>query len=73
MVSLGVWACQWRELRPMAFGGKGKGKTDSRPEENAAGEGASEGVGFEMGHGRGRGKDGAGTYEMLKMATKEPA
>jgi hypothetical protein len=26
-----------------------------------------------MGHGRGRGKDGAGTYEMLNMATKEPA
>lgn len=73
MVSLGVWACQWRELRPMAFGGKGKSKNDSPHGETNAGEGASEGVGYEMGHGRGRGKDGAGTYEMLDMATKEPA
>ena len=21
MISLGIWACQWRELRPLSFGG----------------------------------------------------
>ena len=26
MCGLGIWACRWRELRPMAFGGKGKGE-----------------------------------------------
>ena len=25
MIALGVWACQWRELRPLSFGGGGAG------------------------------------------------
>lgn len=52
MVSLGMWACQWRELQPMVFGGKGKER---------AGQG--EGEGHEMGTLRGAGRDGAGRYE----------
>lgn len=50
MTFLGVWACQWRELKPMAFGGKGKPTTNgpalARGEEagliNAEGPGAVE-------------------------------
>lgn len=71
MVSLGMWACRWRELKPMAFGGS-KGKARAEPSQSK--EGASdEGEGYEMGAGRGRGRDGAGTYEMVGMAPKEPA
>lgn len=51
MVSLGMWACQWRELQPMAFGGNGKGR------------GQNEGEGHEMGTVRGAGRDGGGRYE----------
>ncbi|KAK5172713.1 uncharacterized protein LTR77_002833 [Saxophila tyrrhenica] len=80
MIALGIWACRWRELKPMAFGGqgsnnKGKGKApatddiaDGRPPD------AEQGEGYEMGGGRGgRGKDGAGSYEMVGMAPREPA
>lgn len=54
MTSLGVWACQWRELRPINFGAK-----KSQP--------ADDGVGEVRGAGRGRGRDGAGEYEMASM------
>ena len=65
MVGLGMWACQWRELKPMAFGGKGKAVANGRPKEEEDGEG------YAMGRG-GRGRDG-GAYEMVGMApAKEP-
>jgi hypothetical protein len=66
MVSLGVWACQWRELQPMAFGGKAK------TPPKAAGNG---GEGYEMGTLRGAGSDGAGSYENVgaEASSKEPA
>jgi len=56
MVSLGVWSCRWRELRPITFGGnngrkKGAGGGDVEADERG-----------------GRG-DGAGVYEMV--STKE--
>lgn len=73
MVSLGMWACQWRELRPMAFGGKGKGQDGATQGGNGQSVAVEHGAGFEMGRGRGRGKDGAGTYEMVGMAVKDPA
>ncbi|KAF1977143.1 hypothetical protein BU23DRAFT_587703 [Bimuria novae-zelandiae CBS 107.79] len=59
MTSLGVWACQWRELRPINFGAK-----------STASQGASaaeDGMGESRGWGRGRGRDGAGEYEMVGM------
>ncbi|KZM27341.1 hypothetical protein ST47_g1517 [Ascochyta rabiei] len=55
MTSLGVWACQWRELRPITFGAK-----STKPAAN-------DGVGEARGSGRGRGRDGAGEYEMANM------
>ncbi|KAF2001117.1 hypothetical protein P154DRAFT_465001 [Amniculicola lignicola CBS 123094] len=66
MTSLGVWACQWRELRPINFGGNG-GAT--KPQAN--GSAAEDGGGESRGRGRGRGRDGAGEYEMVGMGEGE--
>ncbi|KAF2827338.1 hypothetical protein CC86DRAFT_393494 [Ophiobolus disseminans] len=57
MTSVGVWACQWRELKPINFGGKSAAKPAA----------ADEGEGESRGRGRGRGRDGAGEYEMVDM------
>lgn len=62
MTGLGMWACQWRELKPIAFGGRAKTPTQ--------GQGTAEvedGVGNVMGDETGRGADGAGVYEMIGM------
>ena len=72
MISLGVWACQWRELRPMSFGGKAKQQADPATLENGQATEPENGEGFSMGGGE-RGRDGAGTYEMVGMAPREPA
>ncbi len=58
MTSLGVWACQWRELRPINFGSK----TNTTQQTHA-----DDGVGEQRGRGRARGRDGAGEYEMVSM------
>lgn len=58
MTSLGVWACQWRELRPINFGSKPAAAQQSAA-DNDAGEA--------RGRGRGRGRDGAGEYEMVAL------
>lgn len=58
MTSLGVWACQWRELRPINFGSK---PVVTQPPP------AEEDVAESRGRGRGRGRDGAGEYEMVGM------
>lgn len=69
MVSLGIWACRWRELKPMAFGGtSSKGREKGLAEAgNGFVKGEEEGEGHVMGKG-GRGGDGAGAYEMVGMA-----
>lgn len=51
MVSVGTWACRWRELRPIPFGGNGPAR--------GVGEGSSSNT-------RGAG-DGGGNYEMVQM------
>ncbi|KAF2641405.1 hypothetical protein P280DRAFT_425891 [Massarina eburnea CBS 473.64] len=61
MTSLGVWACQWRELRPINFGTK---TTARQPSGSAGADGADE----SRGRGRGRGREGAGEYEMVGMS-----
>lgn len=64
MVFLGMWACQWRELQPMAFGGKGKAKETAR---------TNEGEGYEMGMLRETGNDAASSYEPVTgESSKEP-
>ena len=59
MTFLGVWACRWRELRPINFGTKAPARQEIDPSEDGAGE--------TRGRGRGRGQDGAGEYEMVGM------
>ena len=65
MVGGGVWACRWRELRPIEFGGaaaaaaKGKGRD------------GDEGVGYLVGKGKGRRRDGGGEYEMVGINAGE--
>jgi len=69
MTSLGVWSCQWRELRPIAFGGSATAQTAHGESATAASasEGGDEEQGYGRGRGRGRGRDGAGEYEMVGM------
>ena len=72
MISLGMWACQWRELRPMVFGGKSKQQGEGSSAQNGHPPEADEEAGYEMGSSRGgRGRDGAGTYEMVNMPARE--
>lgn len=69
MTFLGMWACQWRELKPISFGGKPKAGTTT---SKAVSE--EDGAGFQMGTGRrSGGSDGAGVYEMVGMMPKDEA
>jgi len=67
MTSLGVWACQWRELKPMSFGGKGKARAEL---DGVATGPVDEEAGFTHGIGNGAGRDGGGVYEMVGMTSK---
>lgn len=71
MTFLGMWACQWRELRPINFGGGGGLSRSARQGDGAAEAQGDEGAGYGRGRGRGRGRDGAGEYEMVEMAEGE--
>lgn len=76
MTALGMWACQWRELKPLSFGAggssKGKERATDGPSNGQLPE-VEDGEGYVMGGGRGgRGRDGAGAYEMVGLAPKEP-
>ena len=61
----GIWACQWRELRPMSFGTAGaqNGEITTHQRDSWEGEG------HEMGGRtvRGRERDGGGLFEMVGM------
>ena len=74
----GIWACQWRELRPISFGGLGGGVTSGGDNSNQAGSsqsqtpagndgGNDETPSISRGRGRGRNRDGGGEYEMVGM------
>ncbi|TKX24467.1 hypothetical protein C1H76_3074 [Elsinoe australis] len=69
MIFLGMWACQWRELKPIAFGGRAKENGAATSGPSGSGE---QGEGFQMGSGS-RGTDGAGVYEMIGMKPKDEA
>ena len=74
MIFLGIWACQWRELRPMSFGGTvAKAKaTPALPHEGNANEEQEEGM-FNRMLGRMRRATGAkmGDYEMVGLEDGE--
>lgn len=68
MTALGVWSCQYRELRPINFGGKGRSnQTTESMTSDIQQELHDEESGYSRGRGRGRGRDGAGEYEMVGM------
>jgi hypothetical protein len=66
MTSLGIYACQWRELRPMSFG-KQK-DTGSQPSEGDRDEDeVAESAGIGRGRARDTRNDGGREYEMVSM------
>ncbi|EGE80509.1 hypothetical protein RJZ56_002621 [Blastomyces dermatitidis] len=80
MTFLGMWACRWRELQPIIFGGStanassasgGGNHGTNRSGDDTAGDGdGGDGggfFGFSRGRGRGRNRDGGGEYEMVGM------
>jgi hypothetical protein len=67
MTTLGVWSCQYRELRPINFGGAAQSTTGESSVAASTSEGGDEEQGYGRGRGRGRGRDGAGEYEMVRM------
>ena len=70
----GIYACRWRELQPIAFGGRAAGAPsggDASASTTLPGEIGDEEAGFTRGSGRGRGRDGAGSYEMVEMNPEE--
>ncbi|KAL2753179.1 hypothetical protein ACRALDRAFT_1072270 [Sodiomyces alcalophilus JCM 7366] len=73
-IGLGVWGSQWRELRPIFFGGGGGDSGGNRAHEDRIrhenGGPVEDGdpeQGVSSGRGRGRGRDGGGEYEMVGM------
>lgn len=74
MISLGMWSCQWRELRPIFFGGKDGQASDTIAAAGTDGPGAQgaveHDVGFTLDIGAGgakkkKAKDQSGSYEMV--------
>ncbi|KAJ5240144.1 hypothetical protein N7468_004763 [Penicillium chermesinum] len=66
MVFLGMWACQHRELKPIAFGGWGDGSatgSSQQAADNAQNESS-------FGRGRGRERSVQNEYELDEMNTK---
>ncbi|KAI2995421.1 hypothetical protein CBS147346_9903 [Aspergillus niger] len=79
MTFLGIWACRWRELQPISFGGIGGGSSSggdisagaSGGGEAQSGAGGEESFSLSRGRGRGRGlrdsSSGGDEYEMVEM------
>ncbi|KAF2233680.1 hypothetical protein EV356DRAFT_486310 [Viridothelium virens] len=65
MTSLGIWSCQWRELKPISFGGS---SSTARQADSEEANGSHDGLGYPRGRGRGKGADGGGNYEMVGMS-----
>ncbi|GKZ75739.1 integral membrane protein of the Golgi [Aspergillus niger] len=79
MTFLGIWACRWRELQPISFGGIGGGSSSgggisagaSGGGEAQSGADGEESFSLSRGRGRGRGlrdsSSGGDEYEMVEM------
>ena len=69
MTFLGMWACQWRELRPISFGGSSNQASSS---QTHASEGDAEaGIGLENLSRGGRGQKGDDGEDYNSLAVKE--
>jgi ABC-type nickel/cobalt efflux system permease component RcnA len=64
MAALGIWLCQWRELKPTF--GFSKTTPEAAILTNQAQPDLEAEAGFNRGRGRGRGDD-AGNYELVGM------
>lgn len=75
MVFLGMWSCQWRELRPVYFGGKDVGLESQTIGGPGDAESAHGGIAFDPSRGRSRTRrgDGAGDYEMVSAHDGQPS
>jgi hypothetical protein len=61
MTVLGMWSCQWRELKPISFGfGNATGQASNGPNQRADVDGSNA-----LGHDRGRVVGGTGDYELV--------
>lgn len=71
----GIWACQWRELQPLAFGGSGKGDASSSAAMGGHLEEGTSKIDSAVSRilGRGRNADGGGNYEMVRMRDEAPS
>ena len=68
MISLGVWACRYRELRPISFGIGGAATAGSGPGTEAGTQCESKTDDHVRGGmGRGRNRDEGPSYEMVGM------
>nr|POF25087.1 hypothetical protein CFP56_78898 [Quercus suber] len=71
MTSLGMWACQWRELQPMMFGGnQAKASAEEAGDEPEGTRLMSEHEGSRAGDTNERGANGPESFEMSGMAPK---
>ncbi|RAL10886.1 protein SYS1 [Aspergillus homomorphus CBS 101889] len=67
MTFLGIWACRWRELQPISFGGNTAGRSTTGSSQPQA-DGADESFSLSRGRGRGRNlPNGGDEYEMASM------
>jgi hypothetical protein len=69
MVSLGVWACRYRELQPINFGGSGTTTASQKPANGSADPDEH----VRGGRGRGRNRDDGPSYEMVGIKEGDEA
>ncbi|KAK2846320.1 hypothetical protein FQN49_005844 [Arthroderma sp. PD_2] len=72
MTFLGMWACQWRELRPIAFGGQPNAGSRQNQATDADIESGIDLENLSRGRGRGRDRDGGGDYAAVASKEVEP-
>lgn len=78
MISLGIWSCRWRELKPINFGGGGSNGDGGGGGGGAVNDGRGEGGKTEATTGRrllgeeerGRESGLGGEYEMVGVINK---
>lgn len=68
MISLGMWACRYRELRPISFGIGGGAQAGTGGQKEEGGHVESMGDQHVRGErGRGRNRDEGPSYEMVAV------
>jgi hypothetical protein len=69
MVTLGVWACRYRELQPINFGGSSTTTASQKPANGSADPDDH----VRGGRGRGRNRDDGPSYEMVGLKEGDDA